>query len=574
MIDFSNINYLAKQQQFIQDKLGSKSAVFLVGGAIRDLILNIDSRPSDIDVTLTWNPVKIYQKSDKKWLSHFITEKFGTITFIKKLKKQIQYEITPLRMESGYSDFRRPEEITWSNSLIQDSKRRDFSINSIYFFADMQWKKPIKYKNKTDTEKILKWLDRQWIFGIKENNLLIIQDHKIIETIRKNGIYQVDWLENVINKYQLWNKSDFLYFIIDPNQGIQDIINKRISCVGEPDVRFQEDALRLIRWIRITNILNHKLKNKNKNAELFDFEKSTWNSIKKNHKLIAKIAKERIKDELTKAFKKWNPFAFVSLLDESGLLPIIFPALYATKHIEQPVRYHPFDVYTHTMLSLFELQKINSDYLVRLAMLYHDVGKVAQFGAYKDELSKEEIREILASDLNHRKGWPDLVKKDFFNLWFSKKEVEMIARYVANHHKVEEIVDWKKIENRIKKMKKFLSQAWYRQVENILDITISDRLWQYNPLQNNSDLSQITELRELLKQINEEEWQFTKKDMKMDGNLVMKHFDLKASKLIWELLDYAFDRVISDIKTRNNKKDILKHLEWVLTLIKNKQKAK
>lgn len=97
-----------------------------------------------------------------------------------------------------------------------------------------------------------------------------------------------------------------------------------------------------------------------------------------------------------KAFTVGNPFGFVALLDEAKLLEHLFPALYETKNIEQPIRYHPFDIYTHTLLTLFELQKISKDPLVRLAMLYHDVGKVVQFGAYADNLSKEEIRAILA----------------------------------------------------------------------------------------------------------------------------------------------------------------------------------
>ena len=87
-------------------------------------------------------------------------------------------------------------------------------------------------------------------------------------------------------------------------------------------------------------------------------------------------------------------------------MPLLFPALYATKNINQPVRYHPFDVYTHTMLTVYELQKINKNYLVRLGMLYHDVGKTAQFAAYGDHLTKEEIRTILAGPLNHRRSGP------------------------------------------------------------------------------------------------------------------------------------------------------------------------
>ena len=158
----------------------------------------------------------------------------------------------------------------------------------------------------------------------------------------------------------------------------------------------------MIRALRFASVINEKLKggkvekSKSENIVLFDFIKETWNSIKKNSTLLEHVAKERIKDEICKAFIDGNPFGFVSLLDEAKLLPILFPALAETKNVEQPIRYHPFDVYAHTMLTLFELQKLNTNYLVRLAMLYHDVGKVDQFDAYQEGLTREEIQEILA----------------------------------------------------------------------------------------------------------------------------------------------------------------------------------
>ena len=78
------------------------------------------------------------------------------------------------------------------------------------------------------------------------------------------------------------------------------------------------------------------------------------------------------------------------------MLPILFPALAKTKFVDQPIRYHAFDVYTHIMLSVKAIQEINSDYLVRFAMLYHDVGKVAQYAAYDNAKSKEEKQMIFS----------------------------------------------------------------------------------------------------------------------------------------------------------------------------------
>ncbi|MDR0369787.1 MAG: HD domain-containing protein [Candidatus Peribacteria bacterium] len=147
--------------------------------------------------------------------------------------------------------------------------------------------------------------------------------------------------------------------------------------------------------------------------ELFDFSSETWDSIKRNSQLIQHVAKERIKDELCKVFKKGNPFGFMVLLNVSGMLAILFPALSTTKYNEQPIRYHAFDTYTHTLLTLKALQELNQDYLVRFAMLYHDVGKVNQYIAYEKAESKEEIRAIIAGPLNHRNSSPEFMKKDF-----------------------------------------------------------------------------------------------------------------------------------------------------------------
>jgi hypothetical protein len=78
------------------------------------------------------------------------------------------------------------------------------------------------------------------------------------------------------------------------------------------------------------------------------------------------------------------------------MLPILFPALAKTKFVDQPIRYHAFDVYTHIMLSLKAIQEMNNDYLVRFAMLYHDVGKVQQYEAYDKAKTKEEKQFIFS----------------------------------------------------------------------------------------------------------------------------------------------------------------------------------
>ena len=532
---------------------------------------------------------------DKTWMSYFMTEKFWTMTLIKKIEKLknwkientdswvIKYELTPLRTESEYNDSRHPDIINWSNDVLLDSKRRDFTINCIYYtnvpykaeYTSLIDKKNIhKY---SDDETFLKRLDDHWYLYITNQNLLIIQDHTIIAKLFAEGNFQADQIKNILKSatvFTIGKKSEIgklLRIIVDPHKWIHDSIHKKLRAVGDPDYRFTEDALRIIRAIRFVNVLNEKLKNwkieklkdwkKEEKIMLFDFEKATWNSVKKYHALVNNVAKERIKEEIMKAFTVGNPFGFVSLLDEAQLLEHLFPALYATKNIEQPIRYHPFDVYVHTLLCLYELQKINKDPLVRLAMLYHDVGKVDQFGAYAEGLSKEEIRGILAGPLNHRRSSPEYAKTDFKALGFSSKEITDIARYIAHHHTPEEMI-FAKEENVEKKVRTFFSESGYERAMNVLDIAMADRLGQYNPLQNSSDLSDVDKLKTILKKLQKEEGQFTMKHLAVDGWDIIKQFKLTAWPDIWLLLKKTLARVLIDIKKRNTKKEIFWFL-WI-----------
>ena len=211
------------------------------------------------------------------------------------------------------------------------------------------------------------------------------------------------------------------HIITDPHGGLIDLTQGKIRAVGNPDHRFQEDALRILRAIRFVNILNQKVQ-----EHFFDLETQTYRSMKKNRYLVQRISKERIHDELIKIFKADNPFGYVALLDDLNILQYIFPHVYRCKGINQPVRYHPFDIYAHTMLTLYNLQSINDDYLVKIAMLYHDVGKVDQYHTYALGLSQDEVRGVFATRLNHINSGVDMARADLQALGFSNKEIEIV----------------------------------------------------------------------------------------------------------------------------------------------------
>ena len=580
MLNFDWLKILDEHIKFLQDKCGTQN-LFLVGWCIRDILLDIEKNLTDIDFTMAWKPDEIYENIKKDDVHHFITEKFGTITLIPKENKDLKYELTPLRTENDYSDNRHPEMINWQNDIMLDSNRRDFSINCIYYFSAEFPKNNLNkefkgHKDIKDEFLFQKSLKESWVVFYSDLNLLVVQDENYISKIFPDwnfdqvfATYLIDTLhEDFVNSKK--SSEAKIRIIIDPHKWIQDIINRKIKCVGEPEKRFTEDALRIVRALRFVSVLNQKLKDNQwdkPKITLFDIDTDTRKATKELANLVSNISKERIHDELMKVFTSWDPFAFVSLLDEIKLLEYIFPALYATKNIEQPVRYHPFDVYVHTLMSLYHLQKLNKDYLVRFSILYHDVGKVGQYAAYEKNLSRDEIREILAWPLNHRVSGPELAKEDFARLTFSKSEIKDICRYIFNHHVPWEILNANE-ENRVKKLRKLYSEAWFEKVNNLLDITIADRLWQYNPMQNSADITDVEELRIMLKDLEKQEWQFTQKDLQIDWKKIMEHFKIPAWPQIWELLSLAMNRVLVDIKNRNSEKEILTHLKGIVKTMK------
>ena len=595
MLNFSLLRHLDYHQRFLQKRV-QISDIFLVWWCVRDLLLWISKDPLDIDFTCEWKPEELDSQINTDWLSHFKTDKFWTITLIPSKEKERSYQLTPLRTEWDYEDFRHPWEINWSNDILLDAKRRDFSINAMYYFSvEQKTKKELDYTKESPkilTESdLLKVLKTQWYCYFSDIKLLILTDWQFISQVFPQSHfdeYAFRYLVETQNEcYIIWEKEEkksekLFRVVIDSTWWIESMIHRKLTTVWNPDQRFWEDALRLIRGLRLVNVCNYQLlqldkKNKSKKSEkwnldkvqLFDFSAETWESIKKNTPLLSHVAKERIKEELCKPFIKWNPFAFVVLLDASGMLPILFPALAKTKFVDQPIRYHAFDVYTHIMLSLKAIQEMNSDYLVRFAMLYHDVWKVAQYAAYDNAKTKEEKQIIFSWPLNHRESSPVLMKEDFSALWFSKKEIETIERYIHEHHTPGEILN-SHPNNRIKKVRKLYSEKWYEMVNNLFDINIADRLWQENPLQNSSDLTDSYYLKELLNQLKNSEGQFEMKDLAIDGEKLMKHFKLEPSRLVWELLKQTFERVLTDINDRNNEKEIFNYLE---NYIKNRKKS-
>ena len=150
--------------------------------------------------------------------------------------------------------------------------------------------------------------------------------------------------------------------LIDYVGGEADLRAKIIRAIGNPADRFAEDHLRLLRAVRFAARL------------MFTIEPRTWEAIRAAAPLIRTVSAERVRDEFNKTLTASKPEIGLDLLDQSGLLREILPAVAALHGVEQPPQFHPEgDVYEHVRLMLAKIEQPNLE--LALAVLFHDVGK-------------------------------------------------------------------------------------------------------------------------------------------------------------------------------------------------------
>lgn len=162
--------------------------------------------------------------------------------------------------------------------------------------------------------------------------------------------------------------------LLDPQTGVvldfaggqDDLGRQTVRTVGDPDTRFQEDHLRMLRAVRFAARLR------------FRIEAATLDAIKRLHSRIATVSAERIRDELLRILTEGGARRGFELLDETGLLGDVLPEVAAMKGVEQPPEFHPEgDVWTHTMLMIEALRDPTP--VLALGALLHDVGKPPTF---------------------------------------------------------------------------------------------------------------------------------------------------------------------------------------------------
>lgn len=310
---------------------------------------------------------------------------------------------------------------------------------------------------------------------------------------------------------------------IDPYNGQKDLEQETIRTVGNAVERFSEDALRMMRAIRIA-------------AELgFQIEDRTFEAIRMNNQLINIVSAERIRDELLKILASNFPYEGFVMLRNCGLLKEILPEVEIAFEFSQksPKRHHVVDVGTHLFHSLRYCP--SKDKLIRLAALLHDVGKPATF-------QKDEKTGIITF-YNHDIVGAGITKTILKKLKFPKKDADKVIKLVRWHLFS---VDEKQTDSAIKR---FIRNVGPENLEDILAVRTGDRL--------GSGAKETSWRLELFKKRLEEvqKQPFSIKDLKVNGTDVMKELGISSGPKVGEILNALFQEV--DEGKLNNEREIL-----------------
>lgn len=197
--------------------------------------------------------------------------------------------------------------------------------------------------------------------------------------------------------------------VLDYVGGRADLERRLVRAIGDPDTRFREDHLRLLRAVRFAARYG------------FEIELATFQAVCRNHAAILRVSAERVRDELVRILTEGGARRGFELLEASGMLADLLPEVAAMKGVEQPPEFHPEgDVWVHTLLLLEKLDRPTPT--LALGALLHDVGKPPTF----------RVADRIRFD-GHVEAGVRLARGILNRLRFSREESAQVEALVANH---------------------------------------------------------------------------------------------------------------------------------------------
>lgn len=315
-----------KVDRIIKTLMAAGYEAYAVGGCVRDSVMG--RSPNDWDITTSAKPAEV-----KRLFSRTIDTgiKHGTVTIM--LDKE-GFEVTTYRIDGVYEDGRHPREVTFTASLEEDLKRRDFTINAM------------AYNEETG--------------------------------------------------------------LVDIFDGMQDIEQGVIRCVGDAEERFTEDALRMLRAVRFSAQLGYRI------------EEATKSAIRKLAPNLQQISAERIQVELVKLVMSPHP-DYLRTAYETGITRQVLPEFDLCMETAQNNPHHCYSVGEHILHSM---QEIAPDKILRLGMLFHDIGK---------PLTLTVDEEGITHNKGHAEVGEKMTKEILSRLKFDNHTIDSVSRIVRYH---------------------------------------------------------------------------------------------------------------------------------------------
>ena len=296
----------------------------------------------------------------------------------------------------------------------------------------------------------------------------------------------------------------------------EDIENKVLRFVGDCTQRIKEDPLRILRYFRFLATKDLK------------YFPETIDEIKKSKNLIQNLSAERIRDEFSKIITGKNAYKVLKLMSENKILEEIIPEWSKTIGFDQKNIHHIYNVDEHILKSL---ELTSRDLIIRLAVLFHDIGKPRCYTFGEDGQGHF---------YKHEKYSVEIAEKLMLNLKFSKIDTERVCKIIKYHSLYRQNID----EIFVKKMlNRFGEEDLYR----YLEVVEADRRTHNNDVCNLEDLEQI---KTILKKIQETKPPLSMKDLKISGKDLLK-VGVPKGKIIGEILDYLMEKVLEDENLNN-----------------------
>ncbi len=446
----------------------SNFSTYVVGGSVRDVLSSNGNGVKDWDFTTNAKPEEIQALFPES----FYDNQFGTVgvtaeELIKQfnlsnydlekdhLKLSDVFEITTFRSEGSYSDFRRPDFVTWGKTIEEDLTRRDFTMNAMAL-------------------------------------RLIKADE---------------------------------YELIDLFNGKKDLDQKLIKAVGDPNQRFGEDALRMMRAVRMAAQLG------------FNIDPQTLDAIKQNAPLISKIAWERIRDELMKLIITDFAVDGMKLLLSTGLLHFILPEMERTVGVIQ-AGHHTKDVWHHSVDAMGACP--TKDPVVRLATLIHDSGKPIAFRQDQGKITfygHEVISGKIAKQIGNRLHLSNLDQERLYIL----TRYHMFA-YDSNMTDAA--------------IRRFVRKVGLENIKDMMRLRMGDRVGGGSP----ETSWRLKELNDRIEAVLYTPMQI--KDLKVSGKDVMEELSINSGPKVGKILQQLFNEVMED-SSKNEREYLLNRIKKI-----------